>query len=455
MGLRVNNNIAALNAYRNLSVTDGQMSKSLEKLSSGFRINRAADDAAGLAISEGLRSQIGGLKVAVRNTQDGISVVQTAEGALTETHSILQRMRDLSVQASNAGGLNADAQGNIQSEIGQLKSELNRIAEHHHVQRQEAARRQLQGELPGRRQRRRDDRRQHRHRDGSAGLGVGGVDVTGTGAYTARCRRRRQGVDTPPPPVPAHRRRPSTSRRAHARSTPDRHVASYDDARRHHRLRRQEPRPGSVDYSTATDAPPGPLAAAEHRCQAAFGLTAGRPVRRVGHRHDLHDAGAVTGYTAAGAPRRRRDAGARRRPPRRSPPPAVRTSAIDLIDTAIKTVSTTAGRPRCDPEPVRPHHQQPQRRGREPDRLGEPHPRRRHGAGDGPVHPEPDPVPGRHRDARAGQPGLAGCPAAAQVIESADQLGPQLHPGEGGGPPASPLTRTPNRPSRRPRRQPP
>ena len=86
MGLRVNNNIAALNAYRNLSVTDGQMSKSLEKLSSGFRINRAADDAAGLAISEGLRSQIGGLKVAVRNTQDGISVVQTAEGALTETH---------------------------------------------------------------------------------------------------------------------------------------------------------------------------------------------------------------------------------------------------------------------------------------------------------------------------------------------------------------------------------
>ncbi|MGY1825640.1 flagellin N-terminal helical domain-containing protein [Blastococcus sp. SYSU DS0541] len=129
MGLRVNNNIAALNAYRNLSVTDNQMSKSLEKLSSGFRINRAADDAAGLAISEGLRSQIGGLKVAVRNTQDGVSVVQTAEGALTETHSILQRMRDLSVQASNAGGLNDDAKGNIQSEISQLKSELTRIAD--------------------------------------------------------------------------------------------------------------------------------------------------------------------------------------------------------------------------------------------------------------------------------------------------------------------------------------
>ena len=128
MGLVVNTNIAALNSYRNLSVTDGQMNKSLEKLSSGFRINRAADDAAGLAISEGLRSQIGGLKVAVRNTQDGISVVQTAEGALTETHSILQRMRDLSVQASNSGGLNDDAKGNIQSEISQLKSELDRIA---------------------------------------------------------------------------------------------------------------------------------------------------------------------------------------------------------------------------------------------------------------------------------------------------------------------------------------
>ena len=129
MGLRVNNNIAAFNAYRNLSTTDGQMSKSLEKLSSGLRINRAADDAAGLAISEGLRSQIGGLKVAVRNTQDGVSVVQTAEGALTETTSILQRMRDLSVQASNDGSVSADAKANIQSEIGQLKQELTRIAD--------------------------------------------------------------------------------------------------------------------------------------------------------------------------------------------------------------------------------------------------------------------------------------------------------------------------------------
>ena len=129
MGLSINQNIAAVNSYRNLSNTQNDLSKSLEKLSSGFRINRAADDAAGLAISEGLRSQVGGLKVAVRNAQDGISVVQTAEGALTETHAILQRMRDLSVQGSNTGGLSDDAKGSIQSEMGQLKSELTRIAD--------------------------------------------------------------------------------------------------------------------------------------------------------------------------------------------------------------------------------------------------------------------------------------------------------------------------------------
>ncbi|HWG98648.1 MAG TPA: flagellin [Pilimelia sp.] len=127
MGLRINQNIAAQNSYRNLSVTDGQMSKSLEKLSSGFRINRAADDAAGLAISEGLRSQIGGLKVAVRNAQDGISVVQTAEGALTEVHAILQRMRDLSVQAANDSN-SPQARNNIATEVTSLNEELARIA---------------------------------------------------------------------------------------------------------------------------------------------------------------------------------------------------------------------------------------------------------------------------------------------------------------------------------------
>ncbi|MFN8074010.1 MAG: flagellin [Kineosporiaceae bacterium] len=128
MGLRINQNIAAFNSYRNLSITDGQMSKSLEKLSSGFRINRAADDAAGLAISEGLRSQVGGLKVAVRNAQDGVSVVQTAEGALTETHAILQRMRDLAVQASNEGSQDSAAQTDADTEYQALLTELDDIA---------------------------------------------------------------------------------------------------------------------------------------------------------------------------------------------------------------------------------------------------------------------------------------------------------------------------------------
>jgi flagellin len=131
MSLRVNNNVAALNAYRNLTVSDGQQSKALEKLSSGFRINRAADDAAGLSISEGLRSQVGGLKVATRNAQDGVSVVQTAEGALTEVHSMLQRMRDLAVQASNSGangGATSDSVKAANAEVTQLKEAINQIA---------------------------------------------------------------------------------------------------------------------------------------------------------------------------------------------------------------------------------------------------------------------------------------------------------------------------------------
>jgi flagellin len=128
MGLRINQNIAAMNAYRNLSVTDSQMTKSLEKLSSGFRINRAADDAAGLSISEGLRAQVNGLKVAVRNAQDGISVVQTAEGALTEVHSILQRMRELAVQAANEGSADQDARHAAGVEVAELVAELDRIS---------------------------------------------------------------------------------------------------------------------------------------------------------------------------------------------------------------------------------------------------------------------------------------------------------------------------------------
>ncbi|MET0304012.1 MAG: flagellin [Microbacteriaceae bacterium] len=128
MGFQINTNMGALNAYRNLSNTQNDLNKSLEKLSSGFRINRAADDAAGLAISEGLRSQVGGLKVAARNAQDGISVVQTAEGALGEVHSILQRLRDLAVQAGNDSN-NGAARDNIKKEADGLTSELSRISD--------------------------------------------------------------------------------------------------------------------------------------------------------------------------------------------------------------------------------------------------------------------------------------------------------------------------------------
>lgn len=128
MSLRINSNIAAMNAYRNLSVNDKQMAGSLEKLSSGLRINRAADDAAGLSISQGLTAQIGGLKVAARNAQDGVNVVQTADGALNESAEILQRMRDLAVQASNGGSQDTNARAAAQTEFGQLQKELDRIA---------------------------------------------------------------------------------------------------------------------------------------------------------------------------------------------------------------------------------------------------------------------------------------------------------------------------------------
>jgi len=128
MGMVVNTNIAAANAYRNLSSTQTNLNKSLEKLSSGLRINRAADDAAGLAISEGLRSQVNGLGVAANNAQDGINVVQTAEGGLNQTHAILQRLRDLAVQAGNDSN-NADSRAAIATEATGLVSELGRIGD--------------------------------------------------------------------------------------------------------------------------------------------------------------------------------------------------------------------------------------------------------------------------------------------------------------------------------------
>ncbi|WP_069386618.1 flagellin [Cellulosimicrobium cellulans] len=128
MGFSVNTNVSALNTYRNLTTTQASQSKSLEKLSSGLRINRAADDAAGLSIAEGLKAQVNGYAVAARNAQDGISVVQTAEGALGEAQSILQRMRDLSVQAANDTN-NADARTAIKSELDELANELDRIVD--------------------------------------------------------------------------------------------------------------------------------------------------------------------------------------------------------------------------------------------------------------------------------------------------------------------------------------
>lgn len=123
----INHNIAALNTYNRLSANNGATSKSLEKLSSGLRINRAGDDAAGLAISEKMRGQIRGLDQAGRNAQDSISMIQTAEGALNETHSILQRMRELAVQAGNDTNTKID-RGEIQKEINQLTNEVDRIA---------------------------------------------------------------------------------------------------------------------------------------------------------------------------------------------------------------------------------------------------------------------------------------------------------------------------------------
>lgn len=122
----INHNIAALNTHRQLNSASGAQSKSMEKLSSGLRINRAGDDAAGLAISEKMRGQIRGLDQASRNAQDGISLIQTAEGALNETHDILQRMRELSVQASNDTNTDTD-RGAIQKEIDQLTNEIDRI----------------------------------------------------------------------------------------------------------------------------------------------------------------------------------------------------------------------------------------------------------------------------------------------------------------------------------------
>jgi flagellin len=124
--MRINNNLMAMNTHRQMGITAGSQTKSMEKLSSGYRINRAGDDAAGLAISEKMRAQIKGLNQASRNSQDAISLVQTAEGALNETQNILQRMRELAVQSANDTNVDADRTA-IQNEISQLTTEIDRI----------------------------------------------------------------------------------------------------------------------------------------------------------------------------------------------------------------------------------------------------------------------------------------------------------------------------------------
>lgn len=127
--MRIQHNIAALNSYRNLTGNNNAVSKNLEKLSSGYRINRAGDDAAGLAISEKMRAQITGLNTAQKNAQDGVSLVQTAEGALTEVHSMLNRMVELADQSANGTYDNPVDRANLQKEIASLKDEIDRIAD--------------------------------------------------------------------------------------------------------------------------------------------------------------------------------------------------------------------------------------------------------------------------------------------------------------------------------------
>ena len=123
----IQHNIAAINSYRNLGTNQSNLNKNLEKLSSGYRINRAGDDAAGLAISEAMRSQINGLNQATKNANDAIGLIQTAEGALTETHSMLQRLTTLASQSAN-GTYNSVARNNLQKEVSRLLEEIDRIS---------------------------------------------------------------------------------------------------------------------------------------------------------------------------------------------------------------------------------------------------------------------------------------------------------------------------------------
>ena len=203
MGLRIQNNIEAFNTHRQLTTTATAASKSMEKLSSGYRINRAADDAAGLAISEKMRGQIGGLAQAQRNAQDGISLVQTAEGALTEVHSMLQRIRDLKVQSLN-DTLATEDKDAIAAEVDQLGQEITQDRLRHGVQRHRPARRHDGAELPGRRQRRRDRSRASKIDSGRRLRGLHGRSAPRDAGFAVGGRglgHRRGRSRTSPPAV--------------------------------------------------------------------------------------------------------------------------------------------------------------------------------------------------------------------------------------------------------------
>jgi hypothetical protein len=265
MALTVNTNIAAINAYRNLSVTNDAMTKSMQRLSSGYRINTAADDAAGLAISEGLKSQIGGLTVAVRNTQDGISVAQTAEGALNETTSILQRMRDLSVQAANGGSNDPNAQAAANQEFTQLKSELDRIQSTTAFGGQKL----LNGSYTGTFQVGANNTGAEQIKidltssGALSGSGITGLDSAGLGLSGDQGRLDRARVaGCHPEPLRAHDQQPQ-------RRDPEHHGGQQPDRRHRHGLGDdqllQEPDPGPGRHG---DARPGERRLAE-RAQAA------------------------------------------------------------------------------------------------------------------------------------------------------------------------------------------
>jgi flagellin-like hook-associated protein FlgL len=319
VGLRVNNNIAALNAYRNLSVTDGQMSKSLEKLSSGFRINRAADDAAGLAISEGLRSQIGGLKVAVRNTQDGISVVQTAEGALTET---------------------------IQSEIGQLKSELNRINSTTTFN----GKKLLDGSFQSAFQVGANSGETISVNIGStgvgmdaAGLGVSGVDVTGTGAFTAAAAAAAGKVSTTNAAAATAGSllfTEITGADDYLDATTAVAVASYKKLDGTINFGGKSFDLGSVDYSTATDGTSA-RALLNTAAKSALGLTVNPFAAGTATTLTFSVTEAVTGFTAASGFAVGTSAQQIAAATPTFTAASGANSAITVLDTAIKKVSTT------------------------------------------------------------------------------------------------------------------